>query len=319
MKQAVGDVVIPLVSFFMGIGLMLGGAAVAIMMLSNPGVPSSGGDSYAPDRVAPTCDSEVEQVPDLPLPTEPVAMLVCADLSNNDLWTAPADLVEGDLSALTDALAELEPAPTDDYACTMVGGPAYDLLLRFSDDRYATVHGDTGGCSVVTVGSVEYFGAKKVLDTALALVEEQRSLTAPPEDVPPVDLSCDRMFTEVGTPTSYTGQPGNLVRLVSCWQPNAPELGPWTETQVFASDVQLLARDIDRRGQPGGDPNGLRCPGGLRHHYFQHLVGQTSWGDIVLVVGECRRFIVLDPRANGEEIVWRPSPIAQHLLDQLRR
>ena len=297
----------------------IGGFYVLVLIFSESTPPLDPiDDDYALTGPV-TCDAQIGDAPALPLGTQPNALLICADLSNKYLWTAPADLVEGDLSSVVDALAGLERAPTYDYACEMVGGPAYELVLKFSGDRYATVHGNTGGCGVVTVGSVEYFGAKKVLDTALALVEEQRNRNAPPEKVPPVDLSCDRMFTEAGTPTSYTGEPGDLVRLVSCWQPNAPELGSGTETRVFASDVQLLARDIDLRGEPGGDPDGLRCPGGLRHHYFQHLVGQTWWGDVLLIVGECRRFIVIDPRADGDEIVWRPSQDAQRLLDQLRR
>lgn len=319
MKQAVGDVVIPLVSFLAGIVLLGGGAWLALSTLGNTAEPVTKQTDGERSVVGPvTCDAPIEDVPSLPLGAEPEAMLICADLSNKQPWTAPADLVEGDLSALTEALADLEPAPLDDYACTMVGGPAYDLVLRLAGNSYATIHGDNGGCGVVTVGSVDYFGAPKVLDAALALVEEQRSRTDPPDEVPSVDLSCDTFFTEHGGPMSYTGEPRDLVRLVSCWQPNAPELGPGSQTDVLPADVRLLARDIDRRAEEG-DPRDLRCPGGMRHHYFQHLIGETSWGDVVLVLGECRRFIVSDPRGGADTIVWRPSPQAQRLLDQLRR
>jgi hypothetical protein len=297
----------------------IGGFYVLVLVFSESTPPLDPiDDAYALTGPV-TCDAEVGDAPALPLGTQPDALLICADLTNKHLWTAPADLVEGDLTPLVDALGDLEPAPLDDYACTMVGGPAYELVLRFPGDRYARVHGDTGGCGVVTVGSVEYFGATKVLDTALALVEEQRTRTGPPAELPPIDLSCDRTFTEQGTPTSYTGEPGDLVRIVSCWQPNAPELGAWTQAELNESDVRVLARDLDRRAEVGGDPNGLRCPGGLGRHYFQHLVGQTSWGDVLLIAGECRRFIVVDTRGGGETIVWRPSTDAQRLLDNLRR
>ncbi len=266
-----------------------------------------------------TCDTTAPAVPAVPLEREPQAMLICTDPAGRQPWTAPAELVKGDLGALTDVLAGLEPAPLDDYACAMVGGPSYELVLRFARNRWAKVHGDTGGCGVVTVGSVDYFGANELLDTALALAEQHRQGRTPPADVPSIDLSCEQMLTEDGTPTSYTGQPRDLVRLVSCWQPNATELGAWTETELNESDVRVLARDLDGRAEVGGNPNGLRCPGGLRRHYFQHLVGQTSWGDVLLIAGECRRFIVVDTRGGGETIVWRPSTDAQRLLDNLRR
>ena len=291
-----------------------------LFLLAEPiGGPDQAGEVPAVDRSPLTCEAHHDQVPTPPHDETPVAMLICTDPEGRQPWTAPAELVEGDLGELADVLADLEPAPLDDYPCEMVGGPSYELVLRFSGGRVAQVDGDTGGCGVVTVGSVEYFGEVTLLDTALALAEENRVGRTPPEDVPLADLSCDRTFTEDGLATSYTGEPGDLVRMVSCWQPNAPELGAWAQTELNDSDVRVLARDLGRRAEVGGDPKGLRCPGGLRRHYFQHLVGQTSWGDVLVIAGECRRFIVVDTRGRGETIVWRPSTDAQRLLDNLRR
>ena len=141
-----------------------------------PVVTPISADAYYALGGALTCDSELHEVPHLPLEAEPVALLVCADPApiGSVPWTSPDDLVEGDLTALVDTLADLEPTPDEPYDCTFQGGPAYDLLLRFSRDRYARIHGDTGGCGVVTVASGEWFGANEVLDAALALVEEQR-------------------------------------------------------------------------------------------------------------------------------------------------
>jgi hypothetical protein len=280
--------------------------------------PISADAAYAIDGPL-TCDTELNEVPTLPLEAEPVALLLCADPEGSVPWTSPVDVVEGDLAELRAVLDGLEPTPDEDYACTMQGGPAYDLHLRFSRDRYARIHGDTGGCGVVTTGIGEWFGANDVLDTALALVEEQRDRDEPPPDVATLDLWCDRVLTEGGPASSLTGDPADLVRLVSCWQPNARQLGEWSEARVRPADVRTLARDVGRHAAPG-DARELRCPGGLEQHYFQHLIGQTAWGDLVVIAGECRRFVMLETRPDGgDSVVWRPTPRSQRILDSLRR
>ena len=116
-----------------------------------------------------TCDTEVREVPVLPLDAEPVAMLVCADPESSTPWVAPAELVEGDLSELVDRLAGLKPAPDEDIACTMQGGPAYDLVLRFSGDA----RGDRSTATPApAASSPQQPGGgserRRLLDTALA-------------------------------------------------------------------------------------------------------------------------------------------------------
>ncbi|KQV65040.1 hypothetical protein ASC64_15220 [Nocardioides sp. Root122] len=266
-----------------------------------------------------TCTTEVHDVPTLPLEAEPVALLVCADPDSSLPWTAPAELVEGDLAELVDRLSSLAPAPDGDVACTMQGGPAYDLVLRFSRGRAAKVHGDTGTCGFVTTAAGRWLGASDVLDTALALVERERAGRTPPTSASrTADLSCDAVLVPPGPARSLTGEAADIVRMVSCWQPDAPELGQLSETVVPAGDVRVLTRDLARRSSTSADPHDLRCPGGLRRLYFQTLVGQTSWGDLVVVPGECRRFYPALP-SDRTAPVWHPSPRAQGILDRLRR
>lgn len=263
-----------------------------------------------------TCDSELKEVPTLPLDAEPVAMLVCADPDSTVPWTAPADLVEGDLTGLRAVLADLEEAPDRPYECTFQGGTAYDLLLRFSRDRFARVHGDTGGCGVVTVASGEWFGAQDVLDTALGLVERQRTTTEPPAAVARIDLDCNA-GREAGTGPAFslTGDVADLTRLVSCWQ-RSDERGHFPPgTEVARRDVRALAADMAAHAYESRSGPALRCPGGRDDAYAQYLFGQTRWGDLVAVYGTCRQFnIPADPVRW-----WTPTPASRRILDDLRR
>jgi hypothetical protein len=265
------------------------------------------------------CDSDVKEAPTLPLPHEPTALLICAREGGGTVWTAPQDTLTGDLSGITDALGRLEPAPESPYDCTFQGGPEFDLLMRLPDDRAVRVHGGTGGCGVVSTSGREWFGAQDVLDAVIEAVEEQRSRTEPPQTVQPIDLDCNAgRASELGWPMSLAGEVADLTRLVSCWQPDAKELGAWSEAAVPRKDVQVLARDIVRLASTSDDPANLRCPGGPRNHYFQQLVGQTAWGDLLVVAGECRRFYASMP-SDEPALVWHPSPRAQRILDVLRR
>lgn len=313
-----------------GRGRVVGGLAVLVLLLMSFGLvrlltgddrptttPISVDAFYALDGPL-TCDSEVKEMPTLPLEAEPMTLLICADPEGSMPWTAPAELVKGDLTNLVEALSDLEPAPDEPYDCTFQGGPAYDLLLRFSRDRFARIHGATGGCGVVTTAAGAWFGARDVLDVAITAVEGQRQRSDPPTEVQAQDLSCARALTNTGPPLSLTGAPADFVRMVSCWQPNGRELGAWSEAAVPSEDVRVLAMDIERLASTGADPTDLRCPGGRRSHYFQQLIGQTAWGDLLVVPGECRRFYA--SMASDEPApVWHPSPRSQRILDDLRR
>ena len=310
-------------------GCVAGGLAVVVLLLVLVGlVPFL----QSHDRVATTpisvdayyavageltCNREVREVPALPLEAAPVALLICADPDGSQPWTAPADLVEGDLTGLVEELSDLEPAPEGDYACTRQAGPGYDLILRFSRDRVAKIHGDVGGCGVVTVASGEWFGAEGVLDAALGLVEDQRATTAPPATVAAVDLDCNAgSGSGLGPAPSLTGDVVDLTRIVSCWQPNADELPPFAPgTEVPRRAVRVLVADMAAHAFERKRPPPLACPGGLDAYYFQHLVGQTRWGDLLTVYGSCHQF-----RIPGDPPRWwTPSADSQQILDDLRR
>ncbi|NYE37296.1 hypothetical protein F4692_002429 [Nocardioides cavernae] len=309
-------------SLVVGAAVIVGGLVLAVRTFGNHADPATG--PSAADLLVVggrlRCDRRVTEEPEPVMHDEPSALLLCADREGTVPWTAPADVVEGDLLPLLRVLAELEPAPPDPRECTYQGGPAYDLLIRYSSTTYARVHGDTGGCGVVTTNGNDFLGADRLLDAALDLVEEHRASARPPDRVAPRRLSCDRTLTDVGPVVSLTGRPGQLVRAVSCWQPSAGELGRWRQASISARAVRVLARDVDRHAEPSGDTLDLRCPGGPRRAYLQHLVGQTVWGDVVVVHGECGRFTVLDGRPGGRNTaVWRPAPRSQRILDALRR
>lgn len=284
-------------------------------------VPISADEYYAIDSPL-TCDSDLAEVPHLPLDAEPVAMLICADPDGSSLWISPDDLVEGDLTPLVDALADLEPTPDEPYDCTFQGGPGYDLLLRFSRDRYARIHGDTGGCGVVSVASGDWFGADAVLDAALALVEQQRDRLPAPTAIPDrPDCPSDN---DVGPAYSLKGEVDELVVAVSCWRPDKRKLPAYGDpVPVPAHQLRLLLADMRENDEPIGMPGRhYDCPGGLDELYSQVIVGRTAWGDLVEVSGMCHEFYldVWTQRPGSEPPrMWRPSPEAQRILDRLRR
>lgn len=286
-----------------------------------PAKPMSADAYYALDAPL-TCDRALREVPALPLEAEPVALLICADPDGSLPWTSPTDLVEGDLAPLVEVLADLEPTPDESYDCTFQGGPGYDLMLRFSRDRYARIHGDTGGCGVVSVASRDYFGADEVLDAALALVDRQRDARPVPTAVPeapgcPVDSG-------LGSAYSLTGEVTDVVVAVSCWRTDrGKQLPPWSDpVRVRPKDLRVLVRDMTRNhGEPASTFAQLGCPDGRKSFYFQVLVGRTAWGDVVATNGECQQFYLPSPRLRPVDrlAVWQPGKRAQGILDSLRR
>lgn len=325
MNRTVTDSLVAAAMFvtFLVVGLvvLVGGLIVAAGMLGNhvePEEPPGPIDGTYIINGPFSCDTVTRPVPYLPLDAEPEAMLICADPDSSQPWTAPSELVEGDLGSLVDALGDLEDAPLPPRECTFGGGPAYDLVLRFSRERYARIHGDVGGCGVVTLDSSERLGAKKVLDAALALVETARQRRQPPGEVGSIDLSCDRLSADRGVPLSLTGDFSQTVRMVSCWQPDDRVLGAWRQTAATARETRVLVRDAVANASPQVDGSRLGCPGGKRTRYLQHLVGQTAWGDLVMVAGMCRTFQVTDVEGDEPAAVWRPSPESQRILDHLR-
>ena len=153
----------------------------------------------------------------------------------------------------------------------------------------------------------------------IAAIEEHRSRTEPTKRIVEIALDCNAgRDSALGWPMSLTGEVADLTRVVSCWQPDDKALGAWSEAVVPRTDVRLLAHDIVRLASTSDDPADLRCPGGPRKLYFQQLIGQTAWGDFLVVPGECRRFYAAMP-SDAPAPIWHPSPRAQRILDALRR
>jgi hypothetical protein len=310
-------------SLVVGAVVLVGGLLLAARTMGNHADPTarSSAADFLVVRGRLSCDSEVTEEPEPVMDGEPSALRICAGPEGSMPWTAPADVVEGDLTPLLRILADLEPAPDEPYACTFQGGPAYDLLIRFSGTTYARVRGDTGGCGVVTSNGNDYFGADEVLDTVLAMVEEQRDQRPEPTAIPdPPDCPVDR---GLGPAYSLTGEVTEMVVAVSCWRPDARELAPFGDpVPVPARQLEALLADVGQNGQPLEMPGDYDCPGGPKELYMQTLVGRTAWGDLIALSGTCREFYVdVWSQRTGDDPprVWRPTPRSQRILDDLRR
>lgn len=322
------------------------GALVALVLLVVPlGLvpyvlgPVSGGDrpsaSPVEQRVAGdpgvaaslSCDDSATPAPSAP--TGVVAARLCAIDNRNTSWFGPQDGLHSGLAPLVDLLASLEPLPesTDESSviCTNDGGNAFDLRLALASGEVVSVPGDTGGCSTVTIGGEEVGGSDEVVATFMDALAAQRIAEDPPADLVALPLGCGQTRPDRDHRLSVIGDPTELVRAVTCWRPNAPEVGPWRDQRRVPP--RLLARlvdDLSSRSvvQDGfGEPD---CTGGDAGYYWQDLVGQTRWGDVVAVRGVCRELLASPLRSwehsDGRDgRFWHPSPSAQRILDQLRR
>ncbi|MBS2939216.1 hypothetical protein KDN32_15855 [Nocardioides sp. J2M5] len=301
--------------------------------------PVSGGDrstaSPVQQRVAGdpgvaasmSCDDAATPAPSAP--TGVVAARLCAIDNRNTSWFGPQDGLHSNLTSLVDLLASLEPLPesTDEspVICTNDGGNAFDLRLALASGEVVSVAGDTGGCSTVTIGGEEVGGSDEVVATFMDALAEQRLTTEPPADLVDLPLQCGQERPDRDHRLSVLGDPNELVRAVTCWRPNAVEVGPWRDQRPVPP--RLLAKLVDdlsvrSEAQEGfGEPD---CPGGDAGYYWQDLVGQTRWGDVVAVRGVCREFLASPVRSweysdGSQSRFWHPSPSAQRILDGLRR
>lgn len=263
-------------------------------------------------------------------PTGVVAARMCAVDNRNASWFGPQDSLHVGLGPLVALLAGLEPLPasTDDdpVLCTSDGGIAFDLRLALASGEVVSVPGDTGGCSTVTIGAVEVGGSDEVVATFMDALARQRRTTEPPAALVDLPLACGQDEPDRDHRLSVIGDPVDLVRAVTCWRPNADEVGPWRDERPvpprllarLVADISAHSDEQDQLGTPD-------CPGGLEGYYWQDLVGQTRWGDVVAVRGVCRELLV-SPASSwrpGDEHLgsrfWHPSPRAQRILDGLRR
>jgi hypothetical protein len=273
-----------------------------------------------------TCDDAA--TPAVEVTHDVVAARMCAVDNRTTSWFGPQDSLHSGLTPLVELLAGLEPPPgstaEERSLCTNDGGVAFDLRLALASGQVVSVPGDTGGCSTVTIGGVEVGGSDDVVATFMDALARQRRTGEPPARQVDLPLACGQDKPDRDHRLSFLGDPVDIVRAVTCWRPNADEVGPWRDQRPVPT--RLLARlveDVAARSDVQdhfGDPD---CPGGLRGYYWQDLVGQTRWGDVVAVRGVCRELMASParlwlPEGETEQRFWHPSPRAQRILDGLR-
>lgn len=279
--------------------------------------------------VAATMTCGDDAAPAAASPTDVVGARLCATDNGLVQWYAPQDGLHADLGPLVDLLGGLEQVPesTDEerYFCTDDGGVGFDLRLALASGEVVSVPGDTGGCSTVRIGDEDLVGSDEVVATFLEALVEQRGSTAPPAELVDLPLDCDRPPPEDHR-LSLIGDPADLIRAVTCWRPNADETPPWRDRRpVPPQQLTRLVADVGahtRLQDQFSEPN---CPGGRSGYYWQDLVGQTRWGDVVAVRGVCREFLVSQAGywrpayGDPEQRYWQPARAAQRILDGLRR
>lgn len=263
-------------------------------------------------------------------PTGVVAARLCAIDNRITSWFGPQDGLHSGLAALVELLAGLEPLPEstdeDPVFFTSDGGVAFDLRLARASGEVVSIPGDTGGCSTVTVGGVEVSGSDAVVATFMDALAQQRRTSTPPTELVDLPLACGQDEPDRDHRLSFIGDPADMVRAVTCWRPDADEVGPWRDERPVPP--RLLARlveDIATHSDVQDQFDAPDCRDGLEGYYWQDLVGQTRWGDVVAVRGVCRELMTSPAELwhpggeHLEERFWHPSPRAQRILDGLRR
>ena len=259
------------------------------------------------------------------VPTRAVAARMCATDEGVMPWHAPQESLHADLAPLVGLLDGLEPTPeptdTERYYCTDDGGYGFDLRLALPSGEVVSIPGDTGGCSTVRIGGEDLAGSDEVLATFLDAVAEQRLSTQPAADLDALPLACGSDGPFGDHVVSRIGDPRDLVTAVSCWRPDSTEdVGPWRgPAPVPEAAVARLVDDMGEhtRRDLGWDDEPCRD----RPVIWQDLVGRTRWGDVVVVRGVCRTYLLSDVSsvAPEEQEFWYPSAEAQRILDRLRR
>ena len=254
------------------------------------------------------CADPAEPAPSLPLPEDAVAGRICEDGRAHFAWQPPQELLTEEIDGLLAVIAAQPPVADPDRHCTQQGGTGFDIRLEYPDDEVLSVFGDTGGCGELEVDGQRYEGAQAVLDGFLDRIEDQRTTATPSFER--VRLGCGG--SERGPRLSLVGEPRTLVRAISCWRENADELGPFHSSRISGSQLRLLLEDLDRRSYRQRNLTQPACQSSDLY-YWQNIVGQTEWGDLVQISGVCDEFRV------DNRTFWNPGPTAQRVLDRLRR
>jgi hypothetical protein len=257
-------------------------------------------------------------------PDRVVAARLCATDNGLSQWYAPQDSLHADLGPLVRGLAVLQPMPesTDDqrYFCPDDGGDGFDLLLALDSGEVVSIPGDTGGCSTVRIGGKDVVGSDGVLTTFLASLADQRAGSDPAGALQTLPLGCGSDGPFGDHVVSRIGDPRDLMSAVSCWRPDSKhDIGPWRgPTALTDGEVARLVADM--RDHARRDLGWHYEPCRDRPRIHQDLVGQTRWGDVVVVRGVCRTYLLSDVSsvAPEDQAFWYPSPAAQRILDGLR-
>jgi hypothetical protein len=289
--------------------------------------PTSRIDSVAGDptvAAAMTCSEPADPAHDAP--TEVVAARMCATDNGLARWYAPQDGLYADLRPLVELLGSLEPMPESTsegrYFCPQDGGWGFDLRLALASGETVSVPGDTGGCSTVRIGDEDVVGSDEVLQLFLDGIAEQRTTSEPPALLDELALGCGSDTTFKEHVLSRIGDPRELVRAVSCSRRpgRVGDVGPWRDPVDAAADqVATLASDM--RGHTRVDLGFDKDPCADQRWVDQDLVGQTRWGDVVVVRGVCDTYLLSDVStvAPEDQEFWYPWLEAQRILEHLRR
>ncbi|WP_425307707.1 hypothetical protein AADG42_02785 [Ammonicoccus fulvus] len=182
--------------------------------------------------------------------------------------------------------------------CPVDLGPSYAMVFRYPDGRVVTVSSMLAGCH--TVGGK--FGGQELLDTFVALLAEQRQATPPK----PVELRTCEGPEGSWMPVAL----GDLVTISRCAR--FGEDGDRVRT-ASADQWATLHADLIRSAGSGNYPD---SPGKAVRFEAADALGQpvtlSRFGDTVVVHNE-------RVGSRTPPTIWKPSPEALAILDQLGR
>lgn len=243
-------------------------------------------------------------------------MLLCD--SGQFPWRPPPELLREDLDGLMTRISTLEPDVDDSGFCSADGGSGFTLMFGYPDGDVTAVSGDTGGCGTVETGSGKYLGADELLADVIDRFSDARAGQAPPSRMAPAALDCNQGVT-FDYVRSWTGRLQDASRALSCWRRNAPEPGAFHVRDVGARDLRALVRDASTHQVRRRDFSRDVCDG-FPFHFWQDLLLETTWGDVLVLRGVCDEFLVRQAKhENGRSAYWHPSPQSQRILNRLRR
>lgn len=273
LRYVVAGALVALVLLVVPIGLVP--FVVPPMRAEAPAGPSRLPDGNPALAASMSCSDTAEAVDEVP--DDVVAARLCATDNGLVRWYAPQDGLHADLAPLVELLGTLGPVPPSTsgrrYVCPQDGGWAFDLRLALASGETVSIPGDTGGCSTVRIAGEDVVGADEVLAAFLDALTVQRRVSEPATDLADLPLSCGSDTTFGDHVASLVGDPREIVRAVSCTRPTGgDDVAPWGRPVALrAADLALL----------------LDGPCAGRSAVDRDLVGQTRWGDVVVVRDVC--------------------------------